>query len=375
MFGGLTRLKLGRSRASRLTILACGGLASVVLGFVLIEGLVSTLLFTWDIASEEVIPERRHTQHDSYLGWVGLPNVALPDMYGSGVYLRTNSRGFRGTREYTELVPEGKRRVICSGDSVTFGFGVDDDHSWCRLLESLDGRLETLNMSLPGYGVDQAYLWYKRDAGRFQHHLNVLAVITDDFTRMQLRRRHGYAKPSLAVEDGELVVRDVPVPKRRYIVPWLTEALQHVRKLRSWQAALRLVRKLSPPRPDVVNAREQNERTALVLSKLLHDLKQLNASRSSRLIVVYLPQVHDDEPHTRFWVSVLERECAALGIPLINLLEAFRGYSYQEAEELRLPGDPGHFSEKGNQRVANLVYDALRAIPDISRTLVSSDPR
>jgi hypothetical protein len=129
----------------------------LILFFILMEGSLSALLFAWGILNVRVAPERYHTRFDRELGSVAVPNLDLPNMYGPGVSLRTNSQDFRGSREFTELVAPGRRRVICSGDSVTFGFGVDDDHSWCRLLESLDGRLEAVNMALPGYGVDQAY--------------------------------------------------------------------------------------------------------------------------------------------------------------------------------------------------------------------------
>ena len=61
--------------------------------------------------------------------------------------------------------------------------------------QSLDPRLETLNMGQGGYGVDQAYLWYKRDAAKFEHQVHLLAFITDDFVRMQSDRFRGYGKP------------------------------------------------------------------------------------------------------------------------------------------------------------------------------------
>ncbi|MGH7414621.1 MAG: hypothetical protein ACREKJ_10520 [Candidatus Rokuibacteriota bacterium] len=355
--------------------LILAGVGIPILVFILLEGLISTLLFSWEVLHEQVTPERRHTKHDAELGWVGMPDVDIADMYGPGVFLRTNRRGFRGSRDFTEAAPPGKRRVICSGDSVAFGFGVDDDHAWCRLLESLDGRLETVNMGLPAYGVDQAYLWYKRDAGRFQHHVHLLAPITDDFTRMQLSRRHGYGKPVLALENGQLVVRNVPVSERRYLLPWVTERLQHLKMLRSWQMVERISMRVTPtPGPDRVSKTERNERTASVLAKLLEDLKQVNASRSSTLVVVYLPTL-DSGPETAFWVSVLSRECRALGIPFIDLVEAFDGFPYEEVLEFFLPGDLGHFSVKGNQHVAKLIYDRLRSIPEVCRVLFADDRR
>jgi hypothetical protein len=377
MAGHLSRSgpKPPRSHAARLVRLILAGIGIPVLVFILLEGLLSTLLFSWEVLNEGHL-RRLHVKHDAELGWVGKPDVDFPDMYGPGVFLRTNSQGFRGRRDFNEAAPPGKRRVICAGDSVTFGFGVDDDHSWCRLLESLDGRLETVNMSLPAYGVDQAYLWYKRDAARFQHHVNILAPITEDFTRMQLSRFRGYGKPVLALEDGQLVVRNVPVSERRYRLLSVTDRLQHLRSLRLWQAVQRIRQKLAPtPRPEGMSEEERNRRTAQVIPKLLEDLKQVNVSRSSTLVVVYLPTLDSSGPEPAFWASVLDRECRALGIPFVNLVEALDNFTYEEAMEFFLPGDPQHFSVNGNQYMAKLIYDRLRRIPEVSRILSAHDRR
>ncbi len=61
----------------------------------LVEGLSSILLLFYRINKVQPIAEIRHTQYDQLLGWVNLPNVNLPNMYGEGIYFRTNSQSFR----------------------------------------------------------------------------------------------------------------------------------------------------------------------------------------------------------------------------------------------------------------------------------------
>src|SRR5439155_1903766 len=129
-------------------------------------------------------------------------------------------------------VPDGKVRIICSGDSFTLGFGVDNTHSWCELLSSLEPRLETVNMGQGGYGVDQAYLWYKRDAAKIGHQAQLLAFVTDDFYRMQSSSFSGYGKPVLEVEDGRLVVKNAPVPRQNSFVLWMRPRIESIRRLR-----------------------------------------------------------------------------------------------------------------------------------------------
>ena len=47
---------------------------------------------------------------------------------------------------------------------LIYNDGVGNDDVWCKLLESIDNRIETVNLGQGGYGVDQAYLWYKRNS-------------------------------------------------------------------------------------------------------------------------------------------------------------------------------------------------------------------
>jgi hypothetical protein len=42
-------------------------------------------------------------------------------------------------------------------------------------------------MGQGGHGVDQAYLWYKRDGVKLKHDFLLFAFITLDFQRMQQR--------------------------------------------------------------------------------------------------------------------------------------------------------------------------------------------
>lgn len=375
--------RASRTRTTRVVRTLLINIIVLVLLFVLGEGFLSVVLLSSDMLGEHVTLERVHTRYDPELGWAAIPNLDLPSMYGPGGFLRTNSQGFRGADDYTEAVPPGKRRVICSGDSVTFGYGVDDEHTWCRMLETIDPRLETINMGLSGYGVDQAYLWYKRDAARFQHQVHLFAPITDDFRRMQSSKFLGYGRPLLVVEDGRLVVTNVPVPAGSFQLPWWTEVRRHLWSLRSVQAVRRLKQSLSESSGEVMAASldEQTAKAgpdreaAVVVSKLLQDLKRLNEARGSILVVVYLPSHNDRGPDTVFWTGVVERECEMLGIPFLNLLKDFDRLPRAEAARLYLPGDREHFSRKGNEYVARLIYQKLTGLPQLSEVLVAPDRR
>jgi len=109
-------------------------LAILAGALVLIEGLASTALFVRDMIKAAPLAEGRHTRYDATLGWVNIPGVAIPDMYAPGLSVRINRQGFRNDRDFATAVPEGKKRVICAGDSFTFGYRVDNSQPWCELL-------------------------------------------------------------------------------------------------------------------------------------------------------------------------------------------------------------------------------------------------
>src|ERR1700676_469005 len=134
-----------------------------LLFFLVIEGVCSGLFVAYQFLSpvEQRTLSAAAVQYDQDLGWVSVPNFYHKDYYAPGIYLRTNSRGFRASSDYTQQVPPGKVRIVCSGDSQTFGDGVDNDHAWCQLLQSLDDRFQTVNIAQSGYGLDQMYLRYK----------------------------------------------------------------------------------------------------------------------------------------------------------------------------------------------------------------------
>ena len=351
-------------------------IAIVALLMVIAEGLASYILLIRDFIKTLPTAEQRHTRYDRDLGWVNRASLYIRDMYGRGVYLRTNVQGFRNDHDIATAVPSGRARLICSGDSYTLGYGVDNAHTWCEELSLLEPRLETVNMGQGGYGVDQAYLWYKRDAAKIDHQVQILAFITNDFYRMQSDSFSGYPKPVADIENGALVFKNVPVPRLVYYFPWNPQNASLVKQLRIVEFLNRGLEKLTDAATadtTQLTKKQANDKSQEVLRKLIEDLKHINEQRSSRLVLVYLPtdcELRDNGPPE--WAEFLEEESRSLGITFINLFTEFRSLSENDMVKLFIPrgqlvyrGAEGHFNEAGNEFVAKAIYYKLMHDPAI----------
>ena len=104
-------------------------LGLLVAGFLLatLEGGLTFAVLVHDLSRPSMpVAERRHTQFDPELGWINKPSTRIKNMYGEGAHLTINAQGFRSAEDFSACVPPGRVRIVCSGDSFTLGYGVDD---------------------------------------------------------------------------------------------------------------------------------------------------------------------------------------------------------------------------------------------------------
>jgi lysophospholipase L1-like esterase len=354
-------------RVGRLSGIVLANVALLVALLVVIEGLSSYAFFFRDLVPRLRESDLSHTEYDAEIGWVGLPNVDIEDMYGPGAHLRTNAQGFRNAQDFAAKRDSDKRRIVCSGDSVTFGEHVGNDQTFCNVLAKLDPRLETINMGQVGYGVDQAYLYYRRDAEGLDVDVHLFAFITHDFMRMQYDKFMGVPRPVVVLEGGKPVVTNVPISQSTYAMPtWLAETLNSADGLRTLKLATGIRKRLNlAPRkvPGAWDARGAEEVKAVVAG-MFEDLRDYDAARSRTTVLVYFPSVEElQQPNAElaYWMSVVESNARRLDIPFVNFVSIFG--ELPAADVTGLFADGYHFSEEGNALVARELLEYLRDDP------------
>jgi hypothetical protein len=157
--------------------------------------------------------EEPYYPFDPELGWTVRPNGRLP-LY------RANAQGIRADVEYALEPPPGVLRIAAFGDSFVHGTEVANPDTWPALLAALRPGLEVLNFGVGGYGVDQAWLRWRRDGRRFAPQIVLIGFMTEDVHRSVNRFRpfqaprhlEPRAKPRFALRDGGLALLPNPLP-------------------------------------------------------------------------------------------------------------------------------------------------------------------
>ncbi len=147
--------------------------------------------------------------------------------------------------------------------------------------------LQTVNMGQGGYGVDQDYLWYKRDGVKLDANMLVFAVIAQDFFRMASDNFIGYGKPVLRARDGALVTENVPVPPGGRRARCCAGA--HVRGQPGHRKDGTVARGRCRGAAGGSVLRGVGDDVFAAAGLAFDDLRRLSQSRGQRFVVAYLP--------------------------------------------------------------------------------------
>lgn len=101
--------------------------------------------------------EIQHYERDAELFWRFRPSQTIRSWWVEEA--RINRHGLRGP-DVAARKPAGTLRVLCAGDSGTFGWGVRDDETYPFFLqkalnEGAGARVQAVNAGIPGYSSHQ----------------------------------------------------------------------------------------------------------------------------------------------------------------------------------------------------------------------------
>lgn len=377
-----------RRTVTRLHVVVLANLAVVLVLVALIEGLASLGVVGRELLTNTDYAERVYTEYDADLGWISLPAVERPNAFAPGVGVRTNRQRFRADREVPAELPADRLRLVAAGDSFTFGYGVANPDVWVEILDQREPWLETVNLAQGGYGLDQAFLRYRRDGALVAHDVAVLAFIANDFKRMEMDRFIGYDKPFLDLDaQGRLVVRNVPVPRGSAVRRGLARLAPGLRRLRSfeltasWFGAEDLPAEGQQTRAEIaeelhfVAEHPDRKRRQAIVVELIAEFGELARQRGAVPVLLYLPTRNDAEGtrgESREWRGVVRAASIAAKVPCFDLVDEVRRMPPGRRDRLFLSRElaadiQGHYTPEGNAWVAGQLPPRLRGVAELQR--------
>jgi hypothetical protein len=386
----------GWARARRFRLLAClvSTLLALVAGEVWVRRtcvwdahgnrrfrslVLEPLSLPWKEAQEEIesyrVSDRTQIVFDPDLGWAPRPERANKLYAYNAAAIRVDALD----RVTAPEPAEGTLRIALVGDSFTLGAEVTYEASWgARLEKHLEERgqeAEVLNFGVGGYGMDQAYLRWKKHARPFHPHVVVFGFQPENVHRnVNLIRRlyqggNPLSKPRFLLGESGLSLVNQPciAPEKlaatiRDIHRW--ELVQYEEyyenyEPRLWQASA-LVQVLvalaeGDDRNDYRFARERVKLSLEIVRQMSRDVR----AEGSRFLIVHLP--------TRPDLEILRARGRLAYADLVAAIEESCEFVHTEdalleagAESLdALFRENGHYSPAANAVVAEVLARAF----------------
>ncbi len=259
--------------------------------------------------------------------------------------------GLRG-----QTIDPAREHVVFLGDSVLHGTGVGDDETAAHYLGGLLPQYQVLNASVPGWSIDQYYLYLKRILPKLRPKVVVVGIYAgNDYQVTAMRNGWEVPKPQYRLRDGALYLdpsRDLRagcarfVSQRALFYPW-----------RDDKPVLRGLIEFFC-QPFVLGKRELEE----VIAKLFAGIEQLAAEKGAKTLFVLLSnmnhaqQLRDDTFRYR-----------SRYVHLRDLIERGGHALYELYPDLLRAGDeptlfvaPGHYSPRGQRQFAASLLAELR---------------
>jgi lysophospholipase L1-like esterase len=322
-------------------------------------------------------------QSDPDVGFLHVPNQRgwLDDGLAT-----INSLGLRGELPVMPK-PAGSIRILAIGDSTTFGWGVNDDGTYCVQLERLlraaypHQPLSVVNGGVGAFDLKHDALLLRHFAPTLQPDIVLVGLYWNDLpyeasppdgpapsapvaSTLPMSAPPATGAPSKPFRIGNNPSRLNRMLRRSRVLYVLRQAW--LRAMAPTGAASNLVRwevaVLEGHHSPAIDAGWKD------LEGTLEEIKAMGEAGGFAVGVVVMPiraQVEGSYPHAEYQTRV-RAMAKPLGLFVVDPLPLFA--QQPDHAGLFIPYDRIHFTARGNAQVAEAAFDALEARPEFHRT-------
>ena len=318
------------------------------------------------------------------VGWIGRPNYrGRFKARDFDVVVENDALGFRRSTMNDSQFSEDARRIVFLGDSMTWGWGVENDETLPEQLQKLLGTGTIVNnFGINAFGTAQQLLLYDKYVSHLKPDVLVLMFVDNDL-RDNLDDKEG-RRPWFEFVDGELIPRNQPIANGSVgIVKSFAQKSVAISTLRySYHVALDgLNDPKDKARNNVVDkplpAREIPEEQWELFAALLGELQDRCGVENTKceLKVVYTAgreDVRNYATNTHFALTDrLRAVCDAAGISYLDLRPGI--YDAWQKTEPKSPDvtpiyfkHDGHMDAEGLQVTAQILFDSWALSGDLN---------
>lgn len=285
----------------------------------------------------------------------------------SGISVKINKQGFRQNKDVGIKEPNTKR-IVGIGDSVTFGFGVNEEETYLRQLENIlrDNQknvYEVINLAVSGYNSFQERIFLEKQISQVQPDVLVVGLVLNDIGGDFHVPNYVY-RNLIPFKPGAYSINELDSKekffynlfKKSYLYQFMHQKLAYlwgfrkpeVSKVDSTyaQSTLDFYENGSYPEMKYRNALLKTEKElSLITNKGMEN-------NFKTIVVIFPVEIQVRDKKFRKPQALLKEFCQKEGLKCLDLIDILEN-------EKDVFIDIGHFNKHGNEVIARSIYRYL----------------
>ena len=353
----------------------------IFLNIIMLIIVVIVVIAALEIFTRLFLPQDlNYLQFDSNLRYKGVNNIETT--FKTKEFNNTIKLNDKGLRDYNHDYESNKYRILFLGDSMTFGYGVEAEETYPKVLEKIlnekNNSYETINAGITAYNTAQELTYLETEGLKYKPNLVILGFMLNDVSG------NYFEGEAFDIENNKLKAK-YPVYNFSFLSKIKNYLSTHSHFARVIRKNLGLWSKMDENKKvwndrviktiAGINWNEMNaswNKTFLLINKMKEDLDKENI----KLLVVVLPTKEQiDDKQLKEMVKdyklneseiKIDNSQKIIGDYLkknkIIFLDLFKDFKNADKNNDFYYDYDGHFNKNGHEFAAQIVYKRLKEI-------------